>query len=137
MVRLRRDPDSFIEVVAEANQVTVTNPKGGPLGFTGVGRLVDGSEMDLGHVREPTKGRRKGTLEVAFSAHGHVVAQLYHGRHADTVYVVRTPPTQPIASTQVGFMQMLKWDADSVEELFGQMHPDAKPVWDEMVGEIE
>lgn len=139
MVRMRLDADSPMDVRAEHDSLVLTAPPNVPIGCTAVGRLVDGSEVDLGHVRDeaPSPGNQRGSLKMVFSAHGHVLALVHRGLKQDTITLTRTPNTQPIASTQVGFMQMLKWDADSVKKLFGEIHPEGREVWDEMVGQIE
>lgn len=139
MVRVRLDADSPMDVRAEGTKLRLTAPVGKPIGCMVVARLVDGSEIDLGHVRDetPSKRQERGTLEVVFSAHGHVVALVHHGLGQDHLMVTHTRRSDPIASTQVGFLQMLKWDADSVKELYGELHPGGKAIWDEMVGNIE
>jgi hypothetical protein len=139
LVRVRRDSDSPLDVKADGTKLRLLlNPKQ-PLGYTGVARLVDGSEVDLGHIREETPGRQvfRGNMEVVFSHHGHLLAMVHHGMLEDTIMVMRTPDDQPIASTQVGFMQMLQWDAASVKDLYGKLHPNGKEVWDEMIGTLE
>lgn len=139
MVRVRPDADSPMDVHAEGTRLLLTAPQDKPIGCQVVGRLVDGSEIDLGHVRDEAQAQHmdRGHIEVAFSAHGHLVAMVHHGMGKDAVILTKTPHTQPIASTQVGFLQMLRWDAASVKELYGDLHPEGKKVWDEMVGVLE
>lgn len=139
MVRVRLDDDSAMDVRAEGTKLQLVAPIGQPIGCMVVGRLTDGSEIDLGHVRDtsPAKQPERGTVEVLFSSHGHVVALVHHGLTQDRLSITHTRRSDPVASTQVGFLQMLKWDAESVKEIYGDLHPGTKAVWDEMVGDIE
>jgi hypothetical protein len=139
LVRLRPDPDSPLDVRAEGTQLILIAPPPAPIGGTVMGRLTDGSEVPLGHVRDEAqaKGAERGSLQVLFSAHGHLVALVHHGLLEEAVTLTHTPKTEPFASTQVGFLQMLKWDADSVKALYKQMHPEGRKVWDEMIGDLE
>lgn len=139
MVRVRLDADSPMDVHAEGTKLLITAPQGAPIGCNVVGRLVDGTEVELGHVRDAAnaKTQDRGHLEVVFSAHGHLVALVHHGMHQEALTLTRTPHKNPIASTQVGWLQMIQWDAASVKELYGQIHPEGQKVWDEMVGNVE
>lgn len=143
LIRLRRDPDSRLDVAAHKTELLVKIPARASLGFTVVGRLVNGLHMDMGHFRDSANLAvpHTGRLEAIFSKHGHLVASLYHPGYAKSrdgvLCITQTPPEQPIGSTHVGFMQMLEWDADSVEELYGDLHPEGKAVWKEMIGPLE
>ena len=139
LIRLRRDPDSHLDVAPKGTQLLLRVPAHTALGFTVVGRLVNGLNTDLGHFRDQSDrpAAHRAGLEAIFSRHGHLVATLFHGGSGDDLWITRTPEEQPIASTHVGFLQMLEWDADSVEELYGNLHPDGREVWKDMVGPLE
>jgi hypothetical protein len=128
-----------MDVRAVGTKLILTAPPKDPIGCTVVGRLTDGSEVNLGHVRDeaPAKSPDRGSVQVMFSAHGHLVAMVHHGLAHETISLTRTPHKAPLGSTQVGFLKMIQWDAQSVKDLYGDMHPGSRKIWDEMIGNLE
>lgn len=144
-VRLLADDDTELTVTNAKKQLSVTTPSGMPLGYTVVGRLMDGTFMLLGHFRHAALpyAPMLATVEVSVSHSGKSIAVLNRftpGADGDlpaettSEGIVVSSPAQALGATAVGALNMLNVYNKSVEDIFLGLHPEAKADYGTFVG---
>ena len=142
LIRVLPDQDDKpLEFSADKKVLKITTRAGSPLGYQAVARLYEGTPMVLGHYRmdAPSAGAAQAQLEVYHSHAGHVIAVLNRFATAaksaeNQAAFFTTPYNNPIGTTNIGSLNMIETDSQSIETLYKQMHPQGAHDYDVFVG---
>lgn len=142
LIRVLPDEDDKpLEFSADKKTLHITTRAGAPLGYQAVARLYEGNPLVLGHYRmdAPNAGAARAQLEVYHSHAGHVIAVVNRfatasrGMESEAAFFT-TPDNNPIGTTNIGSLNMIESDSQSVESLYKQMHPQGSHDYDVFVG---
>ncbi len=135
------DDDKPLAFSANKKILNITTLPGAPLGYQAVARLYEGTPLVLGHYRmnAPSDGAAQAQLEVYHSHAGHVIAVVNRFATAantaeNQAAFFTTPYNNPIGSTNIGSLNMIETDSQSVESLYKEMHPQGAHDYDVFVG---
>jgi len=137
-LRLQPDGDTELSASASKKAIDTTGNMGGPVGYTAIARLWDGSLTSLGRFRvEGQRSQRtNGHLEAFFSSTGHGVVLVNRfttaGSHRDEIKVIRLA-REPIATVYIGTMNLANVSLRHGEKLYKEMHPRGAPLYDKLV----
>ena len=142
LIRVLPDEDDKpLEFSAKKKILNITTRPGAPLGYQAVARLYQGTPLVLGHYRmdAPSDGAAHAQLEVYHSHAGHVIAVVNRFATAasaaeNQAAFFTTPYNNPIGSTNIGSLNMIETDSQSVESLYKEMRPQGAHDYDVFVG---
>lgn len=143
LVRLMPDTDSSITAQAQQKALQLQGQKGAPLGFSPVIRLMDGTQLPLGHYRLEAQPEAVPVAQVRvyYSKSGRFVAITNHFRDGKNLLTKRMPSSlvlalgeNPVGSVKYASNRMIDWQAKSMRKLFHDSAGDQEKIFDKFIG---